>query len=70
MGIDQRSLAMHKQALSSLIQVAPSGFPAHGHLRQTFEILHKEHKVFQVDNAQVFTASSGAADQWRIMAKD
>ena len=67
--MDEESLLQHSAALEFLLQVAPTGFPAHRPLTLTFLELDKKHGILGADRPFAQRAASLAADAWRVMAK-
>ena len=67
---DQEGLAKYAWPLKSLLQLAPSGFPAHSSVRSALLALHKSQGVLGCEKRHAFKVAGEAADVWRIMCKD
>ena len=67
--IDETSMLPYAKALQTLLEVAPSGFPAQKSLKDTFEEMDKRHGILCCDARFVQRAASLASDAWRVMTK-
>ncbi|CAK0851366.1 unnamed protein product [Prorocentrum cordatum] len=67
--IDETSTLPYAEVLKTLLEVAPSGFPAQKCLKDTFQELDKRRGVLACDVRFQERAASLAADAWRVMAK-
>jgi hypothetical protein len=67
--IDEESMLTYLEPMLKLLEVAPTGFPAHKSLLATFEALHSKHAILNCDSRFVLRVASMAADNWRVMAK-
>ncbi|CAK0840465.1 unnamed protein product [Prorocentrum cordatum] len=67
--IDETSMLPYAEVLKTLLEVAPSGFPAQKCLKDTFQELDKRHGILACDMRFQERAASLAADAWRVMAK-
>ena len=62
-------LAKHTAALDPLIDLAPSGFPAHTDLRGTFLALQETTPIMEGPDKYHFNIATDAADNWRVMCR-
>ncbi len=63
-------LSLHSAVLGPLLDVAPTGFPAHSTLRATLVTLHSDYNIFgDVPARLVYKTAQEAADHWRIMCR-
>ena len=67
--IDETSMQPYANVLKILLEVAPTGFPAHKCLTECFEELDARHGVLACDARFVPRAASMATDNFRIMTK-
>ena len=67
--IDEASMDNYFEALKLLLEVAPTGFPAHKCLLETFELLHARHGILSCDSRFVLRAATLATENWRVMTK-
>lgn len=64
-------LAMYSERLKILLQLAPSGFPTHASLRESFELCGGKYKTFDDEKGHGRSTTAGrAADVWRKMCGD
>ena len=66
---DTVALAARKSALKPLVQLAPTGFPSHPVLKETFAVLHRKCNIFGSGVVNTPVVCSEAADRWRIMMR-
>ena len=67
--IDEMTMLPYAEPLKALLEVAPSGFPSHKCLMETFEELHTRYEVLSCDKRFVLRAATLAAENWKIMTK-
>ena len=67
--LDEPSMAHYATPLKMLLEVAPTGFPAHKCLIEAFEKLHSRHDVLACEGRFSHRAATLASDAWRIMTK-
>ena len=67
--IDEMTMLPYAEPLKALLEVAPSGFPSHKCLMETFEELHNRYEVLSCDKRFVLRAATLAAENWKIMTK-
>jgi len=67
---DVPGLLSHKDPLVELIKLAPTGFPTHVSLRETFQLADSKYNILEDEGMGRFDAASKAADRWRKMCGD
>ncbi|CAK0911291.1 unnamed protein product [Prorocentrum cordatum] len=67
--IDETSMLPCAEVLKTLLEVAPSGFPAQKCSKDAFQELGKRRGILACDMRFQERAASLAADAWRVMAK-
>ncbi len=69
--LDEESISQYYEGLRPLLEIAPTGFPAHKNLSDTMALLHAKHHIFShiTDARCIPRACAMAADSWRVMAK-
>ena len=67
---DKQGLRLYMNALAILLKMAPTGFPSHADLRNTFMVLDKKHGIFGTTEKAQFRVATEATEIWRVMCKD
>ena len=67
--IDVGLLENHKPALVLLVQLAKTGYPSHGSVREALEMLQEKHQVIKGPKEAMFPKLNDAATRWRMMCK-
>lgn len=63
------ALEAYARPLQGLLEMAPSGFPSHGDLRNTLSFLQSKYGIFSRDKRVTQRTCDEAAEAWRLMAK-
>jgi hypothetical protein len=67
--LDEDTMEKYEAPLKILLELAPSGFPAHKCLVDAFEKLHDRHGILVCDSRYVNRTATLAAENWRVMTK-
>ena len=67
---DKDGLLLYLEPLQKLLKLAPTGFPTHTSLRESFELCDEKFKIFDDKSHGRHTTAARAADVWRKMCAD
>ena len=67
--LDEDTMEKYEAPLRILLELAPSGFPAHKCLVDAFEKLHDRHGILVCDSRFANRTATLASENWRVMTK-